>query len=128
VGKPDWTAHQLDDAKVPEMVAFFEAYFSQKGVDEWVDELGGRSVCAAKVQNITEVLEDPHVLAREMVHEFPEDSGKQPPVLGIHIKLSDTPGRIESLPAGFGQHTTEILKEMGYQDEAIKALQEKGTV
>jgi crotonobetainyl-CoA:carnitine CoA-transferase CaiB-like acyl-CoA transferase len=128
VGKPEWTAQQFDDAKVPEMKAFFEAYFAKKSVDEWVEELGGRSVCAAKVQNITEVLEDPHILAREMVHEFPEDSGKQPPVLGIPIKLSDTPGRIERLPARFGQHTTEILKEMGYQDEAIKALQEKGTV
>jgi crotonobetainyl-CoA:carnitine CoA-transferase CaiB-like acyl-CoA transferase len=128
VDKPEWTAHQFDDAKVPEMKAFFEAYFAKKSVDEWVEELAGRNVCAAKVQNITEVLEDPHVLAREMVHEFPADSGKQPPVLGIPIKLSETPGRIETLPARFGQHTTEILEEMGYQAKAIEALQEKGTV
>lgn len=128
VGRSEWTEHQFDDAKVPEMTAFFEAYFAKKGVDEWVEDLSGQNACAAKVQNISEVLEDPHVLARGMVHEFPDDSGKQPPVLGIPIKLSDTPGRIDSQPPRFGQHTTEILKEMGYQDDAIQALQEKGVV
>ncbi|MBW2712419.1 MAG: CoA transferase, partial [Deltaproteobacteria bacterium] len=128
VGKPEWTAQQFDDEKISEMVAFFEALFAEENVDHWVEELGERNVCAAKVQNISEVLEDPHVLARGMVHEFPEDSCKHPPVLGIPIKLSETPGKIETLPARFGQHTTEILREMGYQAEEIEALREKGTV
>jgi crotonobetainyl-CoA:carnitine CoA-transferase CaiB-like acyl-CoA transferase len=126
-GKPEWASHQFDEEKLAEMGAFFEARFAEKTVDAWVAELAAVDVCIAKVQNIAEVLEDPQVRAREMVCEL-EREGTKVPLLGIPIKLSETPGRIETPPARFGEHTDEVLGELGFDAAAIAGLRDRGVV
>jgi crotonobetainyl-CoA:carnitine CoA-transferase CaiB-like acyl-CoA transferase len=46
--------------------------------------------------------------------------------VGIPIKLSETPGELVSPPPLLGQHTYEILQDLGYNDEEIHELYEKG--
>jgi len=126
-GKPEWEAHQFDESKSLEMHKFFEMRFLEKTSDEWADELGDKDFCVGKVQNIEEVLADPHVQARGLIQEI-RDGDSVVPLLGNPVKLSATPARIDKPPAHFGQHTEEILLELGYTTAELAGLKDRGVI
>jgi len=70
-----------------------------------------------------EVLEDPQLDARRMVETVDHVSAGALRVLGVPIKLSDTPGAVRTAPPALGQHTDRILKEdAGLTDGEIETL------
>jgi crotonobetainyl-CoA:carnitine CoA-transferase CaiB-like acyl-CoA transferase len=91
--------------------------------DEWIRVLRAAGVPAGAVRTIDEALGDPQIAAREMVAHVPHPTIGSLPVLGIPVKLSDTPGAIRSAPPLLGQHTRTVLKDdAGLTDEAIDRL------
>ena len=74
------------------------------------------------INTVAEVLEDPHVRAREMVRELTHPEYGPLRYLGIPVKLSDTPGELQGPPPRFGEHNRNVLKELGYDDRAIEIL------
>ena len=74
------------------------------------------------INTVAEVLEDPHVHAREMVKELTHPEYGPLRYLGIPVKLSDTPGELQGPPPRFGEHNRNVLKELGYDDHAIESL------
>ncbi len=74
------------------------------------------------INTVAEVLEDPHVHAREMVKELTHPEYGPLRYLGIPVKLSDTPGELQGPPPRFGEHNRNVLKELGYDDRAIESL------
>lgn len=81
----------------------------------------------ASIQKISEVMEDPQALHRNMVIDM-EYNGTKYKDKGIAIKMSETPGTIRMMPPTQGQHTDEILAELGYDSEQIAQLREKGVI
>jgi len=79
--------------------------------DEWVGDLKAAGVPCGSVREVAEVLEDPHLDARRMIETVDHVSAGAVRVLGVPIKLSDTPGAVRSAPPALGQHTDRILKE-----------------
>jgi len=126
-GKPDWIALQHDLERGPEMHAFFEARFAEKSRDEWFEELRVLDVCVAPVLDPREALESEHAAARDLVVEVERD-GQRQKVLGTPIKLSDTPGGPTGPPPTFGEHTDQVLTELGYSPEDIQTLRTTGAV
>ena len=63
-----------------------------------------------------------------MVGEVKDNKGKSVTVLGIPVKLSDTPGSIRTAPVGFGESTKKILEELGYTEREIEEFNEKEIV
>ncbi len=96
--------------------------------DEWVDLLSQQEVSVSKVNSLDEVLADPQLLHRDMVVELDYPGTGKVKQIGIPIKLSQTPGSIRRLGAIPGQHTDEILLELGYTKETITALRQKGAI
>jgi len=74
------------------------------------------------INTVAEVLEDPHVHAREMVKELTHPEYGPLRYLGIPVKLSDTPGELQSPPPRFGEHNRAVLAELGYDEHAIDQL------
>jgi crotonobetainyl-CoA:carnitine CoA-transferase CaiB-like acyl-CoA transferase len=75
------------------------------------------------------VLEDPHLHARDMIASAEHAVLGAVRVLGVPIKLSDTPGGIESAPPVLGQHTEQILRgDLGMRDAEIAELRASQTV
>jgi crotonobetainyl-CoA:carnitine CoA-transferase CaiB-like acyl-CoA transferase len=125
---PEYGQLQYDDNHRKEILDFFRKAFKKKTLDQWVKELRDKDVCWGRIQDLEEVLNDPLFLARDMVSEIKDDKGKPVTMLGIPVKLSDTPGSIRSTAVGFGGSTRRILAELGYTKGEIKELIEKGVV
>jgi crotonobetainyl-CoA:carnitine CoA-transferase CaiB-like acyl-CoA transferase len=74
------------------------------------------------INTVAEVLEDPHIHAREMVQELTHPEYGPLRYVGIPVKMSDTPGAMQSPPPRFGEHNRDVLKDLGYDDRAIDAF------
>jgi crotonobetainyl-CoA:carnitine CoA-transferase CaiB-like acyl-CoA transferase len=94
-------------------------------LNEMLDKAG---VPCAPVNTVDRVLQDPQTAAREMVVEVPHPLIHDLKLLGIPIKLSDTPGDIRLPPPLKGQHSEEVLTDLGYSEAYIKALRERQVI
>jgi len=83
---------------------------------------------AGPINTVGEILEDPQIHAREMVMELTHAEYGPLKVLGIPIKLSDTPGVVENAPPKFGEHNRAVLEELGYLQDEIGTLARTGVV
>jgi crotonobetainyl-CoA:carnitine CoA-transferase CaiB-like acyl-CoA transferase len=96
---------------------------------EWIAALTGEGIPCGAVRDVGEVLEDPHLHARDMIASAEHAVLGAVRVLGVPIKLSDTPGGIESAPPVLGQHTEQILRgDLGMRDAEIAELRASQTV
>ena len=90
---------------------------------EWVADLKGEGVPCGSVRDVAEVLEDPHLDARGMIETVEHISAGAVRVLGVPIKLSETPGGVRTAPPALGQHTDRILHEdAGLSRDEIEML------
>jgi formyl-CoA transferase len=85
-------------------------------------------VTAAPVYDIGQFLEDPHVQERGIVVEVPDEDMGAVPMHAVVPRLSGTPGRLRAPAPAVGQHNREIFSRIGYTDERIVALAQKGVI
>ncbi len=96
---------------------------------EWAKIISDGGVPCGPVKDISEITEDPQVLHREMVVEVKHAKTGTLRMMGIPIKLSDTPGAITLPPPLLGEHTDEILCNLlDFSGEEVESLREKGVV
>ncbi|WP_047148669.1 CoA transferase [Aquamicrobium sp. LC103] len=104
------------------------AIFRTKMVAEWVDILNAQDVPSTPVQSIDQVVIDEQVLSRDMVVSVDHPVSGEIRMAGLPVKLSDTPGAIRFAAPLLGQHSTEILSELGFHRDQITDLMERGVV
>ncbi len=128
VGREDFIPYEWDEGKRSEIFSAFREIFRTKTRDEWFDLLKQIDICVAPVYSIDEVFSDPQVVHRKMVVDIDHPRLGKIKQVGISVKLSDTPGSIRSLAPFPGQHTDEILKELGYTEKRIEELRREGAI
>jgi formyl-CoA transferase/CoA:oxalate CoA-transferase len=105
------------------------ARLSERPRGEWIRELTAAGVPCGSVRDVAEVLADKHLQARSMIEVIQHASAGPIRVLGVPIKLSDTPGRVRTAPPTLGQHTEEILRrDVGLTSSEIASLRASGAV
>lgn len=90
--------------------------------DYWVEKFEQAGVPAGPVRKIKDMLEDPQTLARDMVIEVDHPIAGQVQALGLPIKFSHGNGVTRRGAPQYGEHTAEVLQELGYSSEDIAAL------
>jgi len=83
---------------------------------------------AGPINTVGEILEDPQIHAREMVVALTHPEYGPLRLLGIPIKLSDTPGTVEMAPPRFGEHNREVLFKLGYSEADMARFAESGVI
>lgn len=111
-----------------ELFNILQPILKQKTADEWLALFDKNGIPAGPILNVDEILDHPQIQARDMVKELPHAKGMNVKVTGIPVKLSDTPGSIDSAPPTLGQHTDEVLQDLGYSKKDIDELRKKGVI
>jgi crotonobetainyl-CoA:carnitine CoA-transferase CaiB-like acyl-CoA transferase len=95
----------------------------------WIAELTRAGVPCGSVRDLDEVLTDPHLLERAMVVALEHPSAGALRVLGVPVKLSDTPGAVRTPPPLLGEHTIAVLAgDLGLDGAAIDRLRTAGAI
>ncbi|MEZ5492293.1 MAG: CoA transferase [Gammaproteobacteria bacterium] len=135
IGEPHW----LDDprfqtdisrgdhgALISERLA---AWCAERTSAEVLEAMEQARIPAGPVLSPQQVLEDPHVAAKDLLKntEFP-GAAHPAPIMQTPVELSDTPGEVRHRAPLLGEHTDRIMQELGYSDEAIAELRSKRVI
>jgi crotonobetainyl-CoA:carnitine CoA-transferase CaiB-like acyl-CoA transferase len=123
---PKFTTNPLRVENRDELIPILERIFKTESFKHWVELLDQAGIPAGPVYELSDLFADPHIIEREMVTTMEHPSFGEIKQVGIPIKLSETPGELVSPPPMLGQHSIEILQSLGYTDEEIHELYEKG--
>lgn len=100
-----------------------------KTTKEWQTIFDEAGVPNGPINDMEHVVNDPQVLAREMIVSVDHPKVGEVKMPGVPIKMSETQGKVRFAPPVLGQHTEEILKELaGLSDEEISDLRENGGI
>ena len=102
--------------------------FRAKPRAEWLEILAAHDIPAAPVQALMDFFEDPAVRHHDMIHEYDHPEVGRLRLMGQPLVFVDTPTRDPGPPPTLGQHTDEILKEAGFDAEAIADLRARKIV
>jgi crotonobetainyl-CoA:carnitine CoA-transferase CaiB-like acyl-CoA transferase len=95
---------------------------------EAIENMSREGIPVGPVNSLPEILEDPHIHAREMIQQLTHPDYGPIPQLGIPLKLSDTPGIVQGAPPRFGEHNRAVLSMLGYSNEQIDGYVREGIV
>lgn len=111
-----------------ELVAHFDEVFSTRTRDEWMDIFLPKGLMFCSIQHVSEIQRDPQALANDYIVDF-ED-----PVLG-KLKIPGYPVHFGANQAGttrlgpaLGEHTVSVLQEIGYAEQEIEELRNRGII
>jgi len=110
------------------LIPMLRERFRTRPTEEWLRLLEAAKIPCAPINTIDKVFEHPQAKAREMVVEVPHPTAGTVKLVGLPYKLSETPVGIYRHPPLLGEHTEEVLGELGYSSEEIAALREKGVI
>jgi crotonobetainyl-CoA:carnitine CoA-transferase CaiB-like acyl-CoA transferase len=116
-------------ANAAELIAMLDNVFAGKTSVEWKDIFRHFDIISAPVHGFSDLVADPQIIANEYIIDYDHEDFGPIKVVGVPVALGETPGRVIAEAPKFGQHTEEVLIELGgYTWEEIAKLRDKGAI
>jgi len=115
-------------AHIDELYAILDEIFPQKTTAEWMELLAAADCICAPVASYEDLLHDEQLRANEYIVEVDHPTQGRIPVAGAPWRFSETPACVAPAAPELGQHTEEVLQELGYSWEQIGGLREQGVL
>ena len=120
---PDYKTGALRSQHRDRLHGDIEKHLESRTTAEWVDVLNDAGVPCGPIYSIDQAFADPQVRELGIVQEVGDIS-----YLGQPVTLSRTPSRVVAHPPALGEHTAEVLREIGFDDAGIARLKSEGIV
>jgi formyl-CoA transferase len=134
LGRPELGKH-ADYATIPARVARREEVDRMMGEfcetrtrDQVIDTLEQIGLTAERILTPSEMVQDPHIQARETIQAARQPNGTLVKTEGPPAKMSRTPVHVRRVAAPHGCHTDEVLKDVGFDDQERARLREEGII
>ena len=134
LGRPEW-AQDERFATNPQRVrnietlsALLQAEFTRHTRAELIDQLDAAGVPCGPINSVADVFEDPQVKAGGMLRHVPHPSGVDVPQVASPMRFTEADLPQREAPPLLGQHSADILAEIGYDAEAVRRLQAGGAI
>ena len=111
-----------------ELVKILDERFATKTRDEWLEILEKERCIATPVQRLSEVCKDPQALANNYFIDVDHSEAGPMRQVGFPWDFSDTPASWRREAPKLGQHTDELLLEIGYSKEDVQKLRDAGAI
>ncbi len=134
VDRPEWLTDPRFDTmrarreNVETLVALLDAIFVTRPLAEWMPIFDAAGLWWAAVQTVSEVIEDPQAAAAGAWVDVPVAEGGTARMVATPVDFSETTWAPGGITPECGQHTEELLLELGYDWERIGALKERGAI
>jgi len=127
LGKPELGSDErfaTNSARVQnraEIIEMLTSTFRTESVSEWLRKLDEAEIPCGPINNFEQVFSMPNVQERNMLVKMNHPTIGELPLVGSPLKMSDTPVEYRLPPPLMGDHTEEVLRELGYWDDGRKA-------
>lgn len=134
IGAPQWgddprfATNAARVAARAELVPLIAARLSTRATADWLSAFRAAQVPAAPIQSIAEVFADPQVVHRGLRTSMPHPLCGELPMVAHPVRWSATPASYRQPPPRLGEHTDEVLAELGFDAPQIAELRTRGVV
>ncbi len=134
LGHPEWAQDERFAVNaqrvrnIETLSAMLQAEFGRRTRAELIDALDAAGVPCGPINSVADVFEDPQVKARGMLRHVPHPSGVDVPQVASPMRFAEAELPLREAPPLLGQHSADILAEIGYDSAAIRGLQAAGAI
>jgi crotonobetainyl-CoA:carnitine CoA-transferase CaiB-like acyl-CoA transferase len=125
---PHWKDVDMRSDDAWQLRFILEEAFKKFTRDEVENRFAEHDLPPGRVYDLHEVFQDPQVIHNDMVLETAHPVYGDVKLTGFPVKLSETRATLRMPPPTVGEHNQEVLREFGYSDDEIQALQKAGVV
>lgn len=111
-----------------EIFRAIESHTREYPTDELLDQLLAEDIWAGRINDFAEMAEDPQIQHNDMIIEVDHPEAGTFETTGFPVSMSKTPGEVRNPPPRAGEHTTEVLRDFGYEAAEISEFVEQGAV
>ena len=115
-------------AHLEELVEALNDVLRRRSVSHWLQRLEAAGVPAGPVLNIAQMHRDEQAIARNMIVDVPHPAGGVTKTIGAPVKFSHTEQPVRRAAPLLGQHTAEVLAEVGYSQNEVTELASLGAI
>ena len=129
ISDPRFSSNAERTTNHSELYPILSEIMRQRTTDEWIDALEKIGVPCGPINTIDKVVNHPQIQAREMITQVMHQVTGAVEVPGVPIKLSDTPGHVDTPAPSLGEHTTEILTDvLKMSSDEVEQLRQEGII